>query len=157
MLDQGDKFYLITLRVLINWLLHNVYILRIFTDNYFHKWPKRSKKKKKKKKKWLSQLQQHRVFIASLWPTLQYGQFILLTMWTVSIAWFLNKIFALDKNYNDLITYKIWILILNLIPNCTFENLVLKVFVLSCNSVIWIKIIFYLTLKTVLLYLLGDS
>ena len=42
----------------------------------------------------------------------------------IYLKWYiLSKIFALDKN---------------LIPNCTFENLVLKVFALSCNSVIWI-------------------
>lgn len=42
----------------------------------------------------------------------------------IYLKWYiLSKIFALDKN---------------LIPNCTFENLILKVFALSCNSVIWI-------------------
>ena len=42
----------------------------------------------------------------------------------IYLKWYiLRKIFALDKN---------------LIPNCTFENLILKVFALSCNSVIWI-------------------
>lgn len=46
----------------------------------------------------------------------------------IYLKWYvLSKIFALDKN---------------LIPNCTFENLVLKVFALSCNSVTWIKINF---------------
>ena len=46
----------------------------------------------------------------------------------IYLKWYvLSKIFALDKN---------------LIPNCTFENLVLKVFALSCNSMTWIKINF---------------
>lgn len=46
----------------------------------------------------------------------------------IYLTWYvLSKIFALDKN---------------LIPNCTFENLVLKVFALSCNSMTWIKINF---------------
>lgn len=103
-------------------MLHNVYMLWIFMDNILINDPRELKKNM------AVTITTAQVFIASLWPTLQYGQqtkSILLTMWTVT--WFLSKIFALDKN---------------LIPYCTFENLVLKVFALSCNPVIWIKINF---------------